>query len=212
MTTTPIRTVELTGYERLMAVALAPITVSCSTCKVTRGHHCRSRTGYTVGFHKPRREAVAGWSEDERIAAVVQLRDEEAEHRAATSRALGRLRADPVRSSALARAHAVAAGALAAIDRQVAADERARTREAQAVADRFNAAAPVGTYVRYWRGVRQGPPSGFGRVYHPATVLGGHSAVAWISGCSGCVGLSHVEPLDRAALVQETAAALVVAL
>ncbi|WP_033338994.1 hypothetical protein [Catenuloplanes japonicus] len=83
---------------------------------------------------------------------------------------------------------------------------------AQDAADAFNEMAPVGMLVRYWRSGRQGPPSGVGRVYHPSTVLGGHTAVAWISGCSGAVSLTHVEVLDRAALVEETAAALVVAL
>jgi len=89
-----------------MATSLAPITVSCSSCDAAPGHHCRSRSGYTVGFHKPRREAVAGWSEDERIAAVLKLRDEEAERRAAFEREVAALAADPVASADLAVSHA----------------------------------------------------------------------------------------------------------
>lgn len=57
----------------------------------------------------------------------------------------------------------------------------------------FNTKHPVGTRVRYWRGVREGAPSGEGPTHHPASVLGGHTAVAWIEGCSGCIALSHVE-------------------
>ena len=67
------------------------------------------------------------------------------------------------------------------------------TAKAEREVEVFNTAHPVGTRVRYWRGVRKGAPSGEGTTYHPATVLGGHTAVAWIEGCSGCVALSHVE-------------------
>ena len=57
----------------------------------------------------------------------------------------------------------------------------------------FNAAHPVGTTVRYWRGVREGEPSGTGKTRSEAQVLSGHTAVIWIEGCSGCIALSHVE-------------------
>lgn len=59
--------------------------------------------------------------------------------------------------------------------------------------DAFNAKVPVGTLVRYWRGAKQGEPSGQGKTHHPATILGGHTAVGWIEGCSGCVALTHIE-------------------
>lgn len=59
----------------------------------------------------------------------------------------------------------------------------------------FNRCYPVGTRVRYWRGAREGQGLiGFTR--YPAEVLGGHTPVVWICGCSGCIALSHVEPLD----------------
>lgn len=56
----------------------------------------------------------------------------------------------------------------------------------------FNQRAPVGTRVRYWRGIRQGAPSGEGTVRHPATVMCDHASV-WITGCAGSIALSHVE-------------------
>ena len=56
----------------------------------------------------------------------------------------------------------------------------------------FNQRAPVGTRVRYWLGVRQGPPSGEGTVRHPAVVMSDHASV-WITGCVGSMSLSHVE-------------------
>lgn len=57
----------------------------------------------------------------------------------------------------------------------------------------WNAANPVGTLVRYWRGAKEGEPTGQGHTKHEATVLGDCAAVVWIEGCSGCIALSHVE-------------------
>lgn len=62
--------------------------------------------------------------------------------------------------------------------------------------EQWNAKHPVGTVCRYWRMVREGEPSGSGPVKHPATVLGGHTAVAWIEGCVGCIALTHVEAVS----------------
>jgi hypothetical protein len=70
-------------------------------------------------------------------------------------------------------------------------DKISKKDAAQVVA--FNKANPVGTVVRYWKGVREGEPSGVGPTTHEASLLGGHTAVAWIQGCSSCVALSHVE-------------------
>jgi hypothetical protein len=64
----------------------------------------------------------------------------------------------------------------------------------QRLVDKFNDQFPVGTKVRYWRGVREGIGKE-GVTNHAATLLSGHTAVAWIDGCSGCVSLSHVEPI-----------------
>lgn len=61
--------------------------------------------------------------------------------------------------------------------------------------DLFNRQYPIGTKVRYWRGIREGAGlEGFTK--SEAAILGGHSAVVWIAGCSGCIALTHVEPLD----------------
>lgn len=57
----------------------------------------------------------------------------------------------------------------------------------------WNDANAVGTVVRYWRGAKSGEPSGVGETVSRAAVLGGHTAVIWINGCSGCIALSHVE-------------------
>jgi len=62
----------------------------------------------------------------------------------------------------------------------------------QEVADVWNEAHPVGTVVRYWRGLREGEPSGTGPTRHPAQVMSGHVSV-WILGCVGSISLSHVE-------------------
>ena len=62
----------------------------------------------------------------------------------------------------------------------------------QVAADAFNEAHPVGTRMRYWKGLRQGEPTGHAIVRAPASVMGG-SAVVWLEGVSGCVALSHVE-------------------
>lgn len=56
----------------------------------------------------------------------------------------------------------------------------------------WNAKHPIGTLVRYWRGLREGEPSGVGKVRHPAQAVSGTASV-WIDGCSGCIALSHVE-------------------
>ena len=59
-------------------------------------------------------------------------------------------------------------------------------------AEAWSVANPVGTIVDYWTFERRGEPSGRGAVKHKATLVCAN-AVAWISGCSSCVSLSHVE-------------------
>jgi hypothetical protein len=66
-------------------------------------------------------------------------------------------------------------------------------------AENFRLANPVGTRVRYWTGAREGDGR-MGYIWHPATVLGGHTAVAWVrvEGTDenvGAVALTHVEPI-----------------
>ena len=64
--------------------------------------------------------------------------------------------------------------------------------ELEAQLHAFQKIAPPGTLVRYWKGVREGEPTGYGKL-RLADILSGHTAVAWIEGCSGCVALTHVE-------------------
>lgn len=61
----------------------------------------------------------------------------------------------------------------------------------------FNALYPIGTMMYYWRGAKEALPSDSGPLTSPASVLSGHTAVAWIEGCSGCIALSHVEPVPE---------------
>lgn len=56
----------------------------------------------------------------------------------------------------------------------------------------WNGVHPVGTEVVYWPGVRAGCGI-VGVTSTEAVLLGGHTAVVWLSGVSGCIALSHVE-------------------
>ena len=69
-------------------------------------------------------------------------------------------------------------------------------KPAQRECEAWNARHPIGTMVRYWRGTRDGEPSGTGPTTFAACVLGG-VAVLWVRGLSGCVALSHVEPIEK---------------
>lgn len=59
--------------------------------------------------------------------------------------------------------------------------------------DDWNRNHPIGTRVCYWRGVRDSGPGREGKTESMAELLGGHTAVVWISGVAGCIALSHVE-------------------
>lgn len=52
---------------------------------------------------------------------------------------------------------------------------------------------PVGTVVRYWKGAREGDPSGTGPTRTQAYMGDSGHAVVFIEGCSGYLCLSHVE-------------------
>jgi hypothetical protein len=73
---------------------------------------------------------------------------------------------------------------------------------AEAAVDAWNATHPVGTIVRYWKGLREGEGR-LGRTRSEATLLGGHTPVVWVDTTSGAIGLTHVEPV-----AEEPAAAL----
>ena len=67
-----------------------------------------------------------------------------------------------------------------------------RAAKLQREADQWNARHPLGTVVRYWKGLREGEPSGTGPTRHAAMVMSDHVSV-WIEGCVGSVCVSHVE-------------------
>jgi hypothetical protein len=70
-------------------------------------------------------------------------------------------------------------------------------KKLEAAVAKFNELNPVGTAVRFWPGPKQGEGL-TGTISDPATVLGGHTAVAWIDGARGCIAISHVERIDAA--------------
>lgn len=75
--------------------------------------------------------------------------------------------------------------------------ESASRRREREAAERdvaaWNAKYKVGQRARFWTGEKRGKPSGEGEIWNEATVLGGHTAVAWIRGTGSCVALTHVE-------------------
>lgn len=74
--------------------------------------------------------------------------------------------------------------------------KRKTTKQLQAACDSFNRDFPVGTPVLY---VSVFPSDGDpgtapvpATVREPATILSGHTAVAWLDGVRGCVAVDHV--------------------
>ncbi|MFH8805189.1 hypothetical protein ACH4F6_37565 [Streptomyces sp. NPDC017936] len=60
----------------------------------------------------------------------------------------------------------------------------------------WNAHHSIGRAVRYWTGFREG--AGIkGRTRSAATVLGGHTAVVWVTGHDACIALTHVKPIPE---------------
>jgi hypothetical protein len=66
------------------------------------------------------------------------------------------------------------------------------TNDQEQLCTLWNAAHPVGTLCRYWTGVREGEGQ-LAKTRSAAGMVGGHSAVIWLEGVSGCIALSHVE-------------------
>lgn len=59
----------------------------------------------------------------------------------------------------------------------------------------------VGTEVNYWRGLKQGKPTGNGKVTSISMQPNNYGVdVVWIEGCSGCVSISHIELALKAGL------------
>lgn len=72
--------------------------------------------------------------------------------------------------------------------------QTARVKRAQREVDAFNERHPVGTPVRYWLGLREGPGS-TSRTRSEAALMSDHASV-WIEGVAGSVALSHVEVIE----------------
>jgi hypothetical protein len=66
-------------------------------------------------------------------------------------------------------------------------------RSAEIVAA-FNRQLPIGTPVRFWRGLREGPGQ-FSKTRSVAILLSGHTPVVWLAGTSGAIALTHVQPI-----------------
>jgi hypothetical protein len=60
----------------------------------------------------------------------------------------------------------------------------------------WNLTYPEGRAVRYWTGVREGAGQK-GRTRSAASVLGGHTAVVWVTGHGACIALTHVKPIPE---------------
>jgi hypothetical protein len=59
-------------------LATAPMVVACTRCAASVGQYCRSagHQNSVVGFHVGRRNAVAGWAEDDIVTAQDRIRAE----------------------------------------------------------------------------------------------------------------------------------------
>lgn len=69
----------------------------------------------------------------------------------------------------------------------------------QADCDAFNAKHPVGNTVQYFREMHpRRNYMGTFRICGKAEVMGGHTAVVWLSGKSGCVAIDACAPADEA--------------
>lgn len=66
-------------------------------------------------------------------------------------------------------------------------------RENQAkLVEHFNGENEVGTAVRFWTGLREGPGEE-SKTRSEAQLLSGHTAVVWVEDHPACIALSHIE-------------------
>ncbi|MCZ7434794.1 hypothetical protein O7598_31215 [Micromonospora sp. WMMC241] len=78
-------------------------------------------------------------------------------------------------------------------------EKAAKTEREQALVVEFNSRHLIGTPVRYWKGAREGE----GRTSKTRTgaqMLSGHTAVVWVEDEGACIALSHIEPVETAAV------------
>lgn len=62
-----------------------------------------------------------------------------------------------------------------------------------AIIEDFNARYPIGTPVRFWTCCRDDCEPREGQTRSTAQLLGGHTAVVWVTGVSSCIALTHVD-------------------
>ena len=72
----------------------------------------------------------------------------------------------------------------------MSAPKRPSAAQLQKQCDKWNAKSPIGTAVSYESIVGRGETFR-GKSSSEAEVMGGHSAVIWLYGKSGCVSLAH---------------------
>lgn len=81
-------------------------------------------------------------------------------------------------------------------DADLPSAEALRLAEQAAAVERWDRNVPRGTPVRYWPGTKDDPPR-YGKTCTAAYLLGGHTAVVWITTARGCIALSHVEVVEE---------------
>lgn len=110
---------DLSTYSRIRYCAGAPIVNECDQCRQAPGWDCKSRTGYTVPFHAPRRRAVEGWDTERRIRAYARLKIVAEWQRAEARARRAEFDADPVKVAEREAGWARQRAAMAAIDAEV---------------------------------------------------------------------------------------------
>lgn len=55
---------------------------------------------------------------------------------------------------------------------------------------------PIGTIVSYWKGAREGEPSGVARTRTEVQDIPSQKDVVWIKGVAGCISMTHVEAVE----------------
>lgn len=68
--------------------------------------------------------------------------------------------------------------------------------ERQCAVETFNARHAIGAQFMAYKGVRGESPI-TATLRAPAQLLGGHTPVAWLDGISGCIALTHLDPVEE---------------
>jgi hypothetical protein len=73
---------------------------------------------------------------------------------------------------------------------------RPSEKEQQQLVNDWNDRYPVGTEVAYWNLPDEKFTPRFSKTRTQAELLGGHTAVVWLDGVSGCWRLTHISPAE----------------